>query len=44
MAALTWLWTPLLPAAILTALAGWLIELAGGSLLLARLLRPERAD
>src|SRR3989304_1457987 len=40
-AALTLLWTPLLPAAVLTTAAGWLVELAGGSLLLTRLLKPE---
>jgi len=40
-AALTLLWTPLLPAAVVTTAAGWLVELALGALLLTRLLKPE---
>ncbi|MBI4466642.1 MAG: hypothetical protein HY656_04345 [Acidobacteria bacterium] len=40
LAGLTLLWTPLAPAAVLAAAAGWLVELLGGSLLLARFLKP----
>jgi hypothetical protein len=34
------LWTPILPAIVVTAAAGWLVEFAGGALLLTRLLKP----
>jgi hypothetical protein len=35
------LWTPILPAIVVTAAAGWAVEFAGGVLLLTRLLKPE---
>lgn len=40
--ALALLWTPLPPSGLAAALLGWMVELVGGSFLLARLLKMER--